>query len=149
MSTPSLTEAQHWRLAPEFDLDVLLRHLHRTLPEIEAVILLDGSPTLELELFFRHHGAGTQGVEAQPEEEGIARLIPADPDVLDAFADLVGLHAEPEVAIHLLGVGGERAWLEWWDLPSDPLALAGDLPEARVAELARALGTTYTRHAPA
>jgi len=61
------------------------------------------------------------------------------------LAELCERHATFEVCIHLHAYKDGRVVLEWHDAFTQPLLLAGDIPENRVAEFCRLLNCQYQR----
>jgi len=58
---------------------------------------------------------------------------------------LAGEHAEPEVAIHLMVVTDSGSYLEWFDLPQDPISVSSVADEGMIRQFAEAIGGDYER----
>jgi hypothetical protein len=137
-------DGPHWRVAPFRDMDVFLLALREILPEGAALGLADGHPSRELRKFLETNAVACP-TGAVPDAFPSGRWLPADRTTIAALAEMARRHAEPEVAEHVGVFAGAGMLLEWYDLPDDPISVAPDVPEERVAAFARSGGVSYTR----
>jgi hypothetical protein len=110
----------------------------------DAVLGLDGYPRKELEAALdRLPAPASRPPLPKGWKESRVRFLPATPEVLRELGDWAERSASPEIAIFLWVCDGKGWFLEWYDLPDDPIQVSGRIEEAAVDRFATALGGRY------
>jgi len=145
----TLADSLHWDVHG-VDLYQMFSALPALAPSGATLALADGEPSPELGEFLDQHRVALSEtrLRAAPSEFEHASLIPVDSRTMGQLARLCQNLAEPEIAIHLAVFDGEGTLLEWYDLPDDPVAIAGSVAEDVVARFAAATGGRHQRSEP-
>jgi len=83
-----------------------------------------------------------------PAEFAKAKFLPVRPDLMSHLTSMAEHLAEPEIAISLVVFAQHSPLLEWYDVPANPLAIAGHLAEELVARFCAETGARYERAEP-
>jgi hypothetical protein len=77
-----------------------------------------------------------------------ALVLPISESQMADLAALADHHATPEIALHLAAFTADGPWLEWFDAPGDPIAVALTIPKECIARFATEVGGTFERAHP-
>ena len=77
-----------------------------------------------------------------------ARFLAVDNRTMRSLAGLASGFAAREMCIHLVVVHKGKSVVEWYDLPSDPIAIASTVEEVQVRAFAEATGGRYEKCQP-
>ncbi len=115
----------------------LFRALDGWLPEGAILYFESGSPDAEIEAFMVKNRIAEQAHIALGTIWPRPRVfhVPATSETLRKLADIMERHAEPELAVHFHVYRGGTVLLEWHDAFSQPMLVAGSLPEQKVHDL--------------
>ncbi len=134
-----------WELSGTTDFPRLLEALSGLLPEGCVLYFEGGSPSGELARFLRER--------AVPERAHVAYgtiwpkpavfHVPATADTIVPLAELMRSRVYPELAIHFHVYQEQTVLLQWHDVFSQPMGLAGRFSEQQVRVFAGRLGMSY------
>lgn len=129
----TITDSVHWHVST--DLYSFIRALPDLLPAGSILGLAEGVWDSEMEEFLAKQAATPDGglLGTKPRVFEKARFISADRATLQALSELADGYAQPEIAIHLIVLQGDRTLLEWYDVDDDPIALHASFDEEQVA----------------
>lgn len=137
----------YWEVShPEQDqLPVFLRLLPALMPA-GSILCLEGQPAAAVRSYLESRRAGktTKVAVATIWPRPVILHTPLTAENVNGLADLAERHVAPEVAHHLHVYMGDQVFLEWYDVPFDPLWISKALPEERVAAFCSELGLRYT-----
>ena len=135
-----------WELDGDTNFSALLSALDILLPPGCVLYCEGGSPTGSLLNFLRQHSI--------PEQVHVARgtiwpkprafHVPASQATLSALSDLMRERTHAELAIHFHIYRDKIVLLEWHDAFTQPMLLAGDLPQHEVRAFAERLHMACT-----
>ncbi len=151
--------APYWELSGRVDPEIVVRNLHRLLPEGSGLVVEGTSATRDIQDFL-----GSKQPPACPSvrletqralvfdgqrpiwRKAKAFHLPVTEENLQQLADLMQHHALPEVFDHLKAYKDKRMLLAWYDAdPKEPLCVDLSIEEERVKAFCQLLGCQYKR----
>ena len=135
----------HWMVSSPKEFPAFLRALVDLLPEGTIAYLEGGSPQEDLESFLKEKSVP----ELSHVEMGTIcprpRVfhLPATPENLLHLAEIAERCAEREPAIHFHVYKDNQILLEWFDAFFDPMYISKKIPEEKIREFCKKLGTDY------
>lgn len=141
-----LASGASWEVSAIRDLPQFLRALPALLPSGAVLYLEDVSAQDVIAFLAAKSAKGTSKVALGTiwPRPNFFHLEVTETNMME-LAELSERHATPEVCIHLHAYKDSRVVLEWHDAFTQPLLLACDILENRVAEFCRLLNGHYQR----
>lgn len=141
------TSQPFWELEGKTDFPTLFRALETIIPNNSILYFEGGSPNKLFDDFYAKNAIPEKLHLAIGDMWSRPKIfhIPATQLNLITLAELAKSCAEPEIAVHFHIYGNEKILLQWYDAFSDPMLLAGDIPEEQVKMFAQLLSMQYHR----
>lgn len=134
-----------WEVSGKTDFPSLLRTLPGLLPEGCVLYFEGGSPSGELQIFFRRHcvleRAHVQYGTIWPKPRVFH--IPATREAMERLSHLSESCASPELAEHFHVYRDRSVLLEWHDVFTQPMLLAGHFSEEAVRTFTESLHMSF------
>jgi hypothetical protein len=138
-----LIDGPHWRVAEVKEFAAFFRAVHLLAPAAAFVALADGAWPSEVRASLGEISADPDlRVRGRfPREFCEAVWVPMGQAQMEALATLAERHAEPEIAIHIGAFTAGGSVVEWFDAPTDPIAVSPSVTPEAVSQFAKELGT--------
>lgn len=146
MKNPYLMDSRHWRVEGAFDYTKVFPAMLELLPLNSILGLAQGDLSPEGREFMIENSIKLDPVILNSLPQGSfedAFFIPVDRKRMFLLAGLADHHAEPEIALHMVGIGNGLSLLEWFDAPDDPISISLKLTEPAVEHFAQSVGATF------
>ena len=134
----------HWRIRNVRDFALFFRALPILAQEGAHLALAEGVWPPEVRAFLTRTSVDLgEGVrERLAREFATAFCLDVSGANMAALADFADCHAEPEIAGHIAVLTAEGPFLEWFDVPDDPIAASSSIAEDLVSRFSREVGGT-------
>ncbi len=139
----------HWEVDAPQEFSAFLRAVTQLAPPGSVIYFEGGDPSERVRSYLDTHSPETTAAVRKgtlwPRPECFH--VKATPEILEGLASLAEEHRIWEFGWHVHLYRYETMLIEWYDVPDDPLWIAGDVPEEAVARFSAKLGTQYRRAA--
>jgi hypothetical protein len=132
----------HWCIRNVRDFPLFFRALPILAAEGAHLALADGAWPSEVRDFFAQVcvDPGEAVRDRLTGEFADAFCLPVSESNMAALAKFADCHAAPEIGIHISGFTTDGPFLEWFDLPKDPISVSSSVSERAVSKFALEIG---------
>jgi len=150
MGQPIFSAGPCWEVTPAQSLSSFVRALI-TLEWANSVLYIESGTRApsELDSYLRENAieqpTRIKGGTVLPRP--IVYCVPATIETLTDIGNIAENLTTPIGSIHIHIYQKENMLLQWFDAFLDPIWISIDVPESKIEEFSRELGSSYTRHA--